>query len=100
MAIDTIPSSIHWIVIQLDKTPTGEHVRIYNDPTVDEVTILIVVMSSNLEIIISIEETINGKRHRNAPLLRCSAISTHLLGWCQWIPFQCADDKSSDWCRN
>ena len=41
-AIDLMPTDTHKIVIFADKTPTGEHVRKYNAPTIDEVAIVMV----------------------------------------------------------
>ena len=41
-AIDLMPTDTHKIVISADKTPTGEHVRRYNAPTIDEVAIVMV----------------------------------------------------------
>ena len=41
-AIDIMPSDTHKIFIHADKTPTGEHVRRYNAPTIDEVAIVMV----------------------------------------------------------
>jgi hypothetical protein len=41
-AIDLMPSDTHKIVIRADKTPTGEHVRRFNVPTIDDVAILMV----------------------------------------------------------
>ena len=41
-AIDLMPTDTHKIVISADKTPTGEHVRRYNTPTIEEVAIVMV----------------------------------------------------------
>uniref|UniRef100_A0A0K8VWV8 Helitron helicase-like domain-containing protein n=1 Tax=Bactrocera latifrons TaxID=174628 RepID=A0A0K8VWV8_BACLA len=41
-AMDRLPSDNHRIVIRADKTPTGEHSRRFNAPTIDEVAIVIV----------------------------------------------------------
>ncbi|GFS34487.1 uncharacterized protein NPIL_323341 [Nephila pilipes] len=41
-AIDMMPSDTYIIVINADKTPAGERVRVFSAPTVDEVTIIIV----------------------------------------------------------
>ena len=41
-AIDLMPTDTHKIFISADKTPTGEHVRRYNSPTIDEVAIVMV----------------------------------------------------------
>ena len=41
-AIDLMPTDTHKIVISADKTPTGEHVRRCNAPTIDEVAIVMV----------------------------------------------------------
>ena len=41
-AIDLMPTETHEIVISTDKTPTGEHVRRYNAPTIGEVAIFMV----------------------------------------------------------
>ncbi|GFX74699.1 uncharacterized protein TNCV_3121291 [Trichonephila clavipes] len=38
--IDMTPSDTHKIVIYVDKTPVGEHVRKYNAPTINEVAIV------------------------------------------------------------
>ncbi|VDM94379.1 unnamed protein product, partial [Onchocerca ochengi] len=40
-AINMMPSDTHKIVIHVDKTPAGEHVRRFNAPTIDEVAIVI-----------------------------------------------------------
>ena len=37
-----MPTDTHNIVISADKTPTGQHVRRYNAPTIDEVAIVMV----------------------------------------------------------
>lgn len=37
-----MPSNNHTIVIRADKTPTGEHARRFNAPTINEVAIVIV----------------------------------------------------------
>ena len=42
MAIDTMQSNTHKIVIHVDKTPAGEHTRRYNASTIDEVAIVMV----------------------------------------------------------
>ena len=42
MAIDMMPLDTHKIVIHADKIPSGEHVRRYNAPTIDEMAIVIV----------------------------------------------------------
>jgi len=39
-AINLMPTDTHKIVISADKTPTGEHVRIYNTPTIDDMAIV------------------------------------------------------------
>ena len=41
-AIDLMPTDTYIIVVSTDKTPTGEHVRRYNAPTIDEVVIVMV----------------------------------------------------------
>lgn len=41
-ALDRMPSDNHRIVIRADKTPTGEHARRFNAPTIDDVAIVIV----------------------------------------------------------
>ena len=41
-AIDLMPTDTRKIVVSADKTPTGEHVRRYNVPTIDEVAIVMV----------------------------------------------------------
>ena len=41
-AVGLMPTDTHKIVISADKTPTGEHVRRYNAPTIDEGTIVMV----------------------------------------------------------
>ena len=41
-AIDLMPTDTHKIVISADKTPTGQDVRRYNAPTIDEVAIVMV----------------------------------------------------------
>ncbi|GBP76380.1 hypothetical protein EVAR_53656_1 [Eumeta japonica] len=40
-AIVMMPTHTHKIIIHADKTPVGKHVRRYNAPTIDEVTIAI-----------------------------------------------------------
>ncbi|GBP75982.1 hypothetical protein EVAR_32233_1 [Eumeta japonica] len=40
--LDHMPSDNHKIVIKADKTPTGQHIRRFNAPTIDEVAIVIV----------------------------------------------------------
>lgn len=42
-----MPSDNHKIVIRADKTPIGEHARLFNAPTIDEVAI--VMVGENLE---------------------------------------------------
>ncbi|XP_062541621.1 uncharacterized protein LOC134209646 [Armigeres subalbatus] len=42
MAMDRMPSDDHKIVIKADKTPTGQHARRFNAPTIDEVAIVVV----------------------------------------------------------
>jgi len=42
IANDLMPTDRHKIVISVYKTPTGEHVRRYNAPTINEVAIVIV----------------------------------------------------------
>ena len=37
-----MPTDTHKIVIFTDKTPSGQHVRRYNAPTIDEVAIVMV----------------------------------------------------------
>lgn len=41
-ALDRMPTDNHKIVIRADKTPSGEHARRFNAPTIDEVAIVIV----------------------------------------------------------
>ena len=41
-AIDLMPTDTHSIIISADKTPTGQYVRRYNAPTIDEVAIVMV----------------------------------------------------------
>lgn len=41
-AIENMPTDDYTIVIRADKTPTGEHARRYNAPTINEVAIVIV----------------------------------------------------------
>ncbi|XP_036343461.1 uncharacterized protein LOC118752691 [Rhagoletis pomonella] len=41
-ALQRMPSDTHKFVIRADRTPTGEHVRRFNAPTVDDVAAIIV----------------------------------------------------------
>lgn len=42
IALDRMPSDEYQIVIRADKTPSGEHERRFNTPTIDEVAIIMV----------------------------------------------------------
>lgn len=42
IALDRMSSDSHNIIIRADKTPTGEHTRRFNSPTIDEVAVVIV----------------------------------------------------------
>jgi hypothetical protein len=46
-ALDQMPSDNHKIVIKADKTPSGEHTRRFNAPTIDEVAIIVVGENHN-----------------------------------------------------
>jgi len=41
--LDRMSSNNHKIVIKSDKTPAGQHARCFNAPTIDEVTIVVLV---------------------------------------------------------
>ena len=81
-AFDLTPIDTHTIVISADKTPTGQHVRRYNAPTIDEVAIVmvgdqflprdIILHKRNAQL-----EGIAETHH----MLRCPTISYNLLGW-------------------
>ncbi|XP_050065299.1 uncharacterized protein LOC126554253, partial [Aphis gossypii] len=70
-ALDLMPSDNHKIVIRADKTPTGQHTRRFNAPTIDEVAI--VVVGENLE---SRDIVL---RRRNDQLQRIKKHTAHMM---------------------
>ncbi|GBP33831.1 hypothetical protein EVAR_25433_1 [Eumeta japonica] len=77
-ALERMPSDTHKFVIRADCTPTGEHVRRFNAPTVNDVAAIIVDPTKSRDIVVQRRSNIMHRK-RDTSFVRCVTISNHLL---------------------
>ncbi|GBP29213.1 hypothetical protein EVAR_20575_1 [Eumeta japonica] len=73
-ALERMPSDTHKFVIRADCTPTGEHVRRFNAPTVNDVAAILLAIQLNHETL-SFKKQYHASCKRDTSFVRCVTIS-------------------------
>ncbi|GBP72596.1 hypothetical protein EVAR_50898_1 [Eumeta japonica] len=94
-ALERMPSDTHKFVIRADCTPTGEHVRRFNAPTVNDVAAIIVGDPTKSRDIVVQRRSNIMHRKRDTSFVRCVTISNHLLARTRRIRHHVEDGRSN-----